>query len=347
MRIGKTDANYRRAEDPARSCGTCSMFLPVQRACTLVRGRIRAEDTCDYWQPRAVAKHLAELPLTDLPHLGAGHVRVVVLDGDGRLLQLQRTDSRTWEVIQGGIEPGETPRQAAERELLEETGFYADALTWRVLYPNCWAVQLPPGVGAPTLSGEHTAFRWATAADGRVWLAREQLYGQVIDAPHRAPADYGPPPRRPLSDAEDAAYHEAGHAVLALLMGVPVRRVTVVARPEADDLGHVEFEPQASASVGHLLGALGGPATSARIGASPVGSRRDREIAKALADALARPGAADELLRTAQDGVREELRDPETWAQIEAVANALLAKRTLSGHQVREIMAEALGGAGP
>jgi 8-oxo-dGTP pyrophosphatase MutT (NUDIX family) len=51
--------------------------------------------------------------------------RVLVIDPDGQLLLLhERVEdgSTQWVVPGGGIEPGETPAQAAVRELAEETG---------------------------------------------------------------------------------------------------------------------------------------------------------------------------------------------------------------------------------
>ncbi|GAA2700318.1 NUDIX hydrolase [Actinoplanes palleronii] len=53
-------------------------------------------------------------------------VRVICYDADGRILLLNWLDphdrSRLWEPPGGGIDPGETPLQAARRELTEETG---------------------------------------------------------------------------------------------------------------------------------------------------------------------------------------------------------------------------------
>jgi hypothetical protein len=54
-KITKTKAGYRQTASAVR-CGSCSMFRPVQRSCTLVVGRIRAADTCDRWEPRAGAE---------------------------------------------------------------------------------------------------------------------------------------------------------------------------------------------------------------------------------------------------------------------------------------------------
>jgi 8-oxo-dGTP pyrophosphatase MutT (NUDIX family) len=44
-----------------------------------------------------------------------------VLNGD-RLLLTRRTDNGEWRLPGGGVEPGERPAEAAERETLEETG---------------------------------------------------------------------------------------------------------------------------------------------------------------------------------------------------------------------------------
>jgi hypothetical protein len=50
-RISKEEANYRLA-DGRKRCGNCSMFKPDDGACTLVRGTIRAWDTCDKWEAK-------------------------------------------------------------------------------------------------------------------------------------------------------------------------------------------------------------------------------------------------------------------------------------------------------
>jgi 8-oxo-dGTP pyrophosphatase MutT (NUDIX family) len=57
--------------------------------------------------------------------------RVIVRDSGGRLLLFRGTDphapsqGRYWFTAGGGLDPGETFEQAAERELLEETGLTA------------------------------------------------------------------------------------------------------------------------------------------------------------------------------------------------------------------------------
>ncbi len=52
------------------------------------------------------------------------NVGVMLANADGHIFVGQRLDSdnAAWQMPQGGIDPGETPREAALRELTEETG---------------------------------------------------------------------------------------------------------------------------------------------------------------------------------------------------------------------------------
>lgn len=49
-------------------------------------------------------------------------VSAIVPDGGGRILLIRRTDNNYWSIPGGGLEPGESVRQATVREVLEETG---------------------------------------------------------------------------------------------------------------------------------------------------------------------------------------------------------------------------------
>ena len=67
--------------------------------------------------------------------------RTILLDPDGRILLFQcfdpaQPESPWWYTPGGGVEPGETPQQAAARELFEETGLAVEpeALGKQVFY---------------------------------------------------------------------------------------------------------------------------------------------------------------------------------------------------------------------
>jgi ADP-ribose pyrophosphatase len=61
-----------------------------------------------------------------------GSVVVLPVLPDGRILLIQQyryaARQHLWELVAGRIDSGETPRQAAERELIEETGYRAKRL---------------------------------------------------------------------------------------------------------------------------------------------------------------------------------------------------------------------------
>lgn len=79
-------------------------------------------------------------------HFRAGVV-AVVRRSDGRVLAFERGDRPgQWQLPQGGLELGETPEQAAWRELEEETSLTADDVEFVGDHPRWVAMPWPPEV---------------------------------------------------------------------------------------------------------------------------------------------------------------------------------------------------------
>ena len=63
-----------------------------------------------------------------LPFVDDGHVTLV------RQYRYVHQENHRWEMPTGGLHPGENPEQAAQRELMEESGYRAGQLLWVSTY---------------------------------------------------------------------------------------------------------------------------------------------------------------------------------------------------------------------
>lgn len=63
-------------------------------------------------------------------------VSVVVPDDHGRILLIRRTDNKYWSIPGGGMEPGESVREAAKREVKEESGINCEITGLIGVYSN-------------------------------------------------------------------------------------------------------------------------------------------------------------------------------------------------------------------
>jgi hypothetical protein len=148
------------------------------------------------------------------------------------------------------------------------------------------------------------------------------------------------------SPAEATAYHEAGHAVMALALGRPVAYVSVL--PTRQFLGTCEFgkavfRPSEDWLEREMLIALAGLAAEARFSGDYAwdGAARDRDYAEDLA--LQRAGTArkaSRLLRRILSKAEHLLAQEENWRAIEAMAAELLRVGEISGRAARHIYEE-------
>jgi dihydroneopterin triphosphate diphosphatase len=124
-----------------------------------------------------------------------------VVNGDYEFLQIHRTDAtgvykRSWQIVYGGIEAGETAVQAALREMREEISlapvamFQVEYLESFYLRPRDFVLVMPvfaAEVGAdavPTLNQEHDGFRWIPAGqikENFMWRTQREALGVILE----------------------------------------------------------------------------------------------------------------------------------------------------------------------
>lgn len=139
------------------------------------------------------------------------------------------------------------------------------------------------------------------------------------------------------------AYHEAGHAVMALALGRPVHAVSI--EPDRVRLGHCEirkgtFRPNPDALETAILILLGGPAaeTLHQGDYCEVGARQDlREVQELAEMRAAGPKQVEKLQRRLMNKADAILSRAENWRAVERIARELLERRVISGRSAHHL----------
>ena len=147
----------------------------------------------------------------------------------------------------------------------------------------------------------------------------------------------------PQLNPEATAYHEAGHAVIALALGRAVQRVSVL--PKLDTLGRCEFQkgrtrPSEDWLEREILISLAGLAAEARHTGQYAwdGAARDLQVVKRLATQRAGERHVERLQKRLLSKVEHMLAQPETWRAVQLIAAELLRVETISGRAAVHLM---------
>jgi ATP-dependent Zn protease len=136
------------------------------------------------------------------------------------------------------------------------------------------------------------------------------------------------------------AYHEAGHAVVALALGRPVHKVSI--RPKADWLGRCEFRkgivrPSDDWLEDEILIALGGMAAEAQHTGTydRDAAGRDLRYVRRLALNRVSERSLERFERRMLAKTENLLADAGHWAAVELIAAELLKSGEISGRAAR------------
>jgi hypothetical protein len=141
---------------------------------------------------------------------------------------------------------------------------------------------------------------------------------------------------------EATAYHEAGHAVVALALGRPVQRVSVL--PNRERLGVCEYgkgviRPTQDWLEREILIAFGGIAAEARHTGHHAWDQaaRDQQFIHRLAVHRAGERQAERLERRLLAKAEHLLAQQGHWRAVELIAAELLRRGSMSGRSARHL----------
>ena len=143
------------------------------------------------------------------------------------------------------------------------------------------------------------------------------------------------------------AYHEAGHAVVALALGRPVHKVSVL--PNAERLGACEFRkavqrPSEDWVETEILISLAGMVAEARVTGSydTGGADRDLRYVRKLTLMRASERAVDRLEKRMLAKTENLLGDEQLWQAVEWIVKELLIHGQISGRAARHFYERAV-----
>jgi hypothetical protein len=147
---------------------------------------------------------------------------------------------------------------------------------------------------------------------------------------------------------EATAYHEAGHAVVALALDRPVIKVSILAHREALGIcafGKAVFRPSEDWLEREVLIALAGMAAEAKHTGEYDREAAGRDLRYARKLSLQRAGnerQAERLEKRLLSKTEHLLEQEENWQAVEKIAAALLREGQISGRQARHLYEESL-----
>ena len=137
------------------------------------------------------------------------------------------------------------------------------------------------------------------------------------------------------------AYHEAGHAVMALLMGRSLKKVSII--PSQNRLGSCTIQKGRAKQVQDKLEAqilillAGMVAESRKSGRYNVqGASQDLRAVEQLAMARSgNPRQAQKLVHKMLDKTQHLLRNKATWSAVKVIAAELIEHKSISGRAAK------------